>query len=291
MAWLRVQFFVDNDWSQRVSDALEAVGAIAVIIQSANDDACYDSDYGERPAWQKVCVTGLFPGDYFPDLIIDAVATVLGCQPSRYRVNRVEDQDWEQVSLDSFQPIMVGHHLWICPSWSQPPQREHVNIILDPGLAFGTGTHPTTALCLDWLSRNELQRLKVVDYGCGSGILAIAALKLGASCACGVDIDPRALTVSEDNAERNGVRSQFRAALPHELTEEVKADIVIANILANTLATLAPRLCTLVRTGGRLLLSGILEDQGDMVSCHYRPQFALERFRRDNWLLIVGTKR
>lgn len=291
MSWLRVQFFVENHWSQTVCDALQAAGALAVTTQCADDQACYQGQLATLPLWEHLAITGLFPARQKPEPVVGAIGRVLGHHGlPRHRIDYLDDRDWECAWLDSFQPRQVGRRLWVCPTQCEPPRPEAVNILLDPGLAFGTGTHATTGLCLDWLSRNPPVGLDVVDYGCGSGILAIAALKLGASYARGVDIDPQALSVSEDNARHNRVKSRFRALLPNDLPKAQTADVVIANILANTLIALAPRLSSMMRSGGHLLLSGILKDQGALVKSHYSPSFLFEQHCRDDWLLLAGIR-
>lgn len=292
MDWLLVQLSVGRDWSEIVCAALEDMGAIAVTTKSADDEACYEEGPQSQPPWRDLCITGLFPAVRAPEPIIEGVKQAL-CweQPPAYRIDQLEDREWENVTAESFRPRRVGHRLWVCPSWCDPPRPRDVNIILDPGLAFGTGTHASTALCLDWLSRHELGGLEVIDYGCGSGILAIAALKLGAARVWGVDIDPRALSVSEGNANRNGVGTEYSALCPKDLSQSQRADVVMANILANTLTRLAPRLSRLVKTGGRLLLSGLLKDQGKLVSSHYQASFSFEQNCREDWLLMIGTKR
>jgi ribosomal protein L11 methyltransferase len=194
-----------------------------------------------------------------------------------------------------YQPMRFGERLWICPSWTTPPDPDAVNLMLDPGMAFGTGTHPTTALCLEQLDALPIEGCSVVDYGCGSGILALAALKLGAARVLGVDNDPQALTASRDNAARNGVDAgRFSVALPGREDDAAwlhRADLVIANILAGPLAALAPRLCQLLAPGGTLLLSGLLVTQAKNLCEHYRPQLALGiAAERDGWVCLRGSR-
>ncbi|MBP3863108.1 MAG: 50S ribosomal protein L11 methyltransferase, partial [Pseudomonas sp.] len=202
------------------------------------------------------------------------------------------DQDWERSWMDNFHPMRFGQRLWIVPSWHAAPEPDAVNLLLDPGLAFGTGTHPTTALCLEWLDGQDLKNCTVLDFGCGSGILAIAAMLLGAKHAVGTDIDVQALEASRDNANRNGVDPQlFPLYLPEDMPQ-VQADVVVANILAGPLVSLAPQLSSLVKPGGRLALSGILAEQGEEVAAAYAQDFDLDPIaNRDGWVRISGRRR
>ncbi|MFQ5645052.1 MAG: 50S ribosomal protein L11 methyltransferase, partial [Thiogranum sp.] len=210
---------------------------------------------------------------------------------ARLKQETLHDQDWERLWLERFQPMKFGERLWICPDGQRPPQDDAAILIdLDPGLAFGTGTHATTALCLEWLDRHAPRQQSVLDYGCGSGILAVAALKLGAAQVWGVDIDRQALWASGENAERNGVRAGLRTGLPGELPDQV-FDLLLANILANPLIELAPRLAGLVRPDGWLVLSGILSAQADAVRAAYAPWFSLSGpVERDGWVRLHGKR-
>ncbi|HET9679284.1 MAG TPA: 50S ribosomal protein L11 methyltransferase, partial [Gammaproteobacteria bacterium] len=208
-----------------------------------------------------------------------------------YRVETVADQDWTRAWLKDFKPLQFGERLWIVPSAWEPPEPEAVNILLDPGLAFGTGTHPTTALCLEWLEKQALTNKTVLDFGCGSGVLAIAALKLGAVAALGVDNDPQALTASESNAGRNQVMERLQLCLPEALPQS-RFPIVVANILANPLIELAGQLANLTEPGGHIALSGILSEQGEIVEAAYAPFFELAPIQeKDGWLLISGQRK
>src|SRR5690606_27405757 len=204
----------------------------------------------------------------------------------------IADQDWERSWMDNFQPMRFGQRLWIVPSWHDAPDPEGVNLLLDPGLAFGTGTHPTTALCLEWLDGQDVRGQHAIDFGCGSGILAIAALLLGAERVTGTDIDPQALEASRDNAQRNGIAdARFALYLPEAMPSE-PADLLLANILAGPLVSLAPQLISLVKPGGRIALSGILAEQTDDILAAYDSAFTLDPVaEKDGWIRVTGVRR
>jgi ribosomal protein L11 methyltransferase len=204
----------------------------------------------------------------------------------------LEERDWVRAWMDNFHPMRFGRRLWICPTHCDPPEPAAVNIRLDPGLAFGTGTHPTTALCLDWLDGADLAGKSVLDYGCGSGILAIAAAKLGAKRVWAVDIDPQALLASDDNASENEVEDRIELFHPAELPTSLRVDVLLANILAGVLVRLAPEFGQRVKPGGRLALSGILEQHADVVQAVFSRDFAFDPpRRREDWVLLEGTRR
>ncbi len=206
-----------------------------------------------------------------------------------YKIEQIEDKDWEREWMDNFHPMQFGKRLWICPSWREVPDQNAVNVMLDPGLAFGTGTHPTTALCLEWLDGLDLTGKTVIDFGCGSGILAIAALKLGAKNAIGIDIDPQAILASRNNAEQNGVADRLQLFLSDDKPANLKADVVVANILAGPLKELYPIISQLVKEGGDLGLSGILETQAQSVCDAYTQSFDLDPVAvKEEWCRITG---
>lgn len=208
-----------------------------------------------------------------------------------HKIEQIEDKDWEREWMDNFHPMRFGQRLWICPSWRDVPDPTAVNVMLDPGLAFGTGTHPTTSLCLEWLDGLDLEGKTVIDFGCGSGILAIAALKLGAAHAIGIDIDPQAILASRDNAERNGVSERLSLYLPKDQPQDLQADVVVANILAGPLRELAPMISVLPRVGGHLGLSGVLASQAESVADAYRADFNIDPVaEKDEWCRITGVK-
>ncbi len=294
--WLQILIDATPETADLVSDALTEAGAVAVTLQDRGDEPLYEPDLGSETLWSRTCVTGLFDpqSDAQPLLksVRDALPTGMktGCH-----IKRLADRDWERVWLDHFRPMRFGQQIWICPTTGEPPQPDAINIMLDPGLAFGTGTHPTTALCLEWLDGNDLRDKQVLDYGCGSGILAIAAAKKGAGHVLATDIDPQALIATQDNARRNQVAHLINTQRVNPNNRDgltMQFDCLLANILANPLQTLAPRFAGHVKNGGDLVLSGILESQGGAVMAAYQPWFDnMNVTRRDEWLCISGKRK
>lgn len=294
LPWLKLKFRVANDEAERVAEALEEGAAEAVSLEDAGDQPLFDepdrAEEGSSPSyWRETWVGALLPIDADTDAVVQSVALALGRDPTCVR-EWIADQDWERAWLDQFKPLPFGGGLWICPSWCTPPERDATNVILDPGLAFGTGTHATTRLCLEWLAGHPTQG-DVIDYGCGSGILAISALNLGARRAFGVDIDPRALEVSRENARRNGVEAKCAFLLPEALASGIVGDMVFANILAGPLVRLAPTLTALTAPHGTLLLSGLLTQQRDEVHAAYEQEFTVEPRTLDGWALLVCRRK
>lgn len=278
-----------------IEDALFAVGASAVTLQDAADDPILEPGPGETPLWPTVNVNALFAADAEQNAIVAALHQVFGSSLPTHHFDVIEDRAWEREWLKDFRPMQFGKRLWICPGGMTPPTEaaagELCLIHLDPGLAFGTGTHPTTALCLEWLDGADVFDKRVIDYGCGSGILGIAALKLGAREVIGIDNDPQALIASRDNAERNEVATALQLQ-DVASTPPAAADIVIANILAGPLDQLAPLLASLVRPNGHIVLSGILHEQADGLAQRYSAWFDMASLeRRDDWMRLVGRKR
>ena len=288
MPWLKLKFCVGHDAAERVAEVLEACAAEAVSFEDAGDQPLFDEpdrvQDESRVYWRQTWVSALFPVTVDVEAVVQQVANDIG-HAAVWEREAVADQDWERAWLDQFKPLSFGHGLWVCPSWCAPPEPNAVNVILDPGLAFGTGTHATTRLCLQWLAAHPAQG-EVIDYGCGSGILAISALKLGARHALGIDIDPRALAVSEENARRNHVEMQCSFVLPDAL-QGARAELVFANILAGPLVQLAPVLTALTAPGGTLLLSGLLSEQVSEVRAAFEARFAVEVQTLDGWALLV----
>ena len=292
MPWLKLKLHIDEHHAQALADAFEERGAISVTLEDAAEEPLFETHWARTPLWSQVKVTGLFPEHTNTDEILACVRERLGlAELPAHEIDLLDDEDWAHSWMAHYKPLKVGRNLWVVPSWCTPPEPDAVNLILDPGLAFGTGDHPTTALCLDWLSEQSLQGKTVLDYGCGSGILSIAALKLGAAQAYAVDIDEQALEVTRRNAVYNGIHSGLHVMLPFELPQGFQADIVIANILFGTLIELAPEIKARVRPGGWLALSGLLEtEQAAEVRPHYEPPFALAQREKQNWVLLVGRK-
>lgn len=292
MPWLQVRLAITPEQAQTYEDALLEVGAVSVTFMDAEDQPIFEPDLGTTPLWSHTHLLALFEADVDPAPLLAHLELLTAAALPEHQIERIEDQDWERSWMDNFQPMRFGRRLWIVPSWHEAPQPEAVNLLLDPGLAFGTGTHPTTALCLEWLDGQDLAGCTVLDFGCGSGILAIAALLLGAERAIGTDIDPQALEASRDNAGRNGIAPErFPLYLPEQLPQQ-QADVVVANILAGPLVQLAPRITSLVKPGGRLALSGILAEQAEEVRIAYADAFELEpTAEKDGWVRIGGVRR
>jgi ribosomal protein L11 methyltransferase len=293
MPWLQLTLESTRDDAQRLGDALEEAGAVSVSLEGADTEPLFETDWHDTtPVWKQTRVVALFPEDTDTTAVMSMVATLLSLSaPPAFTTAAVADQDWVRVWMDRWQPLHFGADLWVVPSWLTPPDAGAANIILDPGMAFGTGTHATTAMCLEWLAVHPPRNLEIIDYGCGSGILAIAALKLGAAHALGTDTDPQALEVSRENAERNQVSDRFTLCPPEAVPADASADVLLANILAGPLIQLAPRLATLVRPGGLLVLSGLLVNQAEEVEAAYAAHFVLNRREHDGWAMLAGSKR
>ena len=291
MPWLQISFAAAPEQVTPLMEALEATGALSVSVKGDDAELRLQTALEETALWQRNDVTALYPESTDVADIVRQLRMQLAAEPPAPRIETLPDADWASAWKAQYRPLKVGRHLWICPSWLTPPEPTAVNILLDPGLAFGTGDHPTTGLCLEWLAEQELHGRDVIDYGCGSGILAIAALKLGARAAHAVDIDPQALRVSQENAERNAVAPRLTITSPEALPHTRPADIVIANILARPLIELAPRLRDLVQPAGKLLLTGLLREQADDVRAAYDAAFTFERRERGEWVLFVGHRK
>ena len=296
MAWLTLTVNVGAQFADGLSDVLLELGALSVDIHDADADSPNEhAMYGEpgEPAphlWSHNRVTALFAENSPLDAIMAQAAQTLGWQrPPSYSTETLADNDWVRLTQSQFSPIRISQRLWIVPTWHMPADPDAINITLDPGLAFGTGSHPTTRLCLRWLDTHIKGGERVLDYGCGSGILAIAALKLGAASATGIDVDAQAVQASRDNAIANQVGAQFYLA---DEAPKLPADIVIANILTNPLKILAPLLAAQTRLGGQIVLSGILGAQAVDVMSIYAQWFNLEApIREEDWVCLSGTKR
>lgn len=291
MGWIQTHLTVDKTQTPLLELLLENLGALAITLGDAGDEPMLEPAPGETPLWQATRVTGLFSGDTDPDTLRSDFEQALKRDLSRHLiVEFLQDKDWERAWLERFQPMRFGKRLWICPSGHHIDTAGAVVVDLDPGLAFGTGTHPTTDLCLQWLDQADLRGKTLVDFGCGSGILAIAALKLGATRVIGIDHDPQAILATQENARRNGVTEHLDVYLNKD-APDIQADIVLANILANVLVELHTDILAYVRCDGELVLSGILEAQaGDVISAYAgQVDFAPAR-TQDGWVRLHGHR-
>ena len=299
MPWIQIKIRLrtgtehDELVIEKASSLLTGQGAMSVTYTDAGDNPVYEPLPGETKLWSETIVTGLFDAEVKTGRIMDFVKSHL--RPGTQVTSEIlEDKDWVREWMDHFKPMKFGRRLWICPSWCKTPDPDAVNLMLDPGLAFGTGTHPTTAMCLEFLDGEPLEGKHVIDFGCGSGILAIAALLLGAKSALGLDIDPQAIKASGENAERNGVRDRLALRLTggDAPEENEKADVLVANILAGPLTELAPDIEKLVKKGGHLALSGILAKQADDVRSVYSEWFDMdEPLIREDWCRLTGIRK
>ena len=293
MPWLQLVLNLPKGRAEQFEDWLLELGACSVTYRDAADQPLFEPGPGEIALWEDLQLVGLFTDDYQESVLTDELAALLSGEPlPDLLFERLEDQVWERSWMEHFQPMQFGKKLWIYPSWAEVPDSGTI-LRLDPGLAFGTGTHPTTALCLEWLDGQPMTGKTVIDYGCGSGILAIAALILGASDVLAVDNDPQALQATQANAEQNACSDRLRLhAVPTDgaaLGEE--ADIVVANILAGPLCELASVIAPLVKPGGTLVLSGILADQAEQVMQAYTPGIRFEPpVNREGWVRLTGHK-
>ncbi|WP_279465227.1 50S ribosomal protein L11 methyltransferase [Aeromonas veronii] len=290
MPWIQIRINATAKTADKVSNILLGRGAQAVTFMDAKDVPVYEPMPGETPLWGETEVMGLFDAETDPAPTIAFFQQIFG-ENVGYKVEQLEDKDWVREWMDHFHPMQFGERLWICPSWRDVPNPDAVNVMLDPGLAFGTGTHPTTALCLQWLDGLDLTGKTVVDFGCGSGILGIAALKLGAARVIGIDIDPQAIQASRDNAARNGVADQIELYLPADQPQDVEADVVVANILAGPLRELAPLIAGHGKAGSLMALSGVLESQAPELETIYGQWFEMDPTAvKEEWCRLSGRK-
>jgi len=291
MAWLQLR--VHSRYPEFVDEILQACGASAVSFIDAEDDPVLEPAPGETPLWSNTVTLGLFPEKTDLQPVLDALREQLpDADTLQVSDELVEDQDWVRVWLKDCPPLKFGERLWVCPHEKRVDEPGSVTLLLDPGLAFGTGTHPSTALCLEWLATHDVSDQHVLDFGCGSGILAIAALLLGARHAVAYDIDPQAIQATRDNAVVNGVSDRLTTVDPERRVEPFPADLVLANILARPLIELAPQLSATIRSGGALVLAGLLDRQADEVRAAYAPWFDFEPDHcRDGWTRLYGRRR
>ncbi len=297
MPWLQMKLDIPPEQAEAWEELLLSLGSCAVTLEDGADQPLFEPELGSTPLWDKTRITGLF------DAEADLVAIKAGLQQGQQQIcpeqslpacktEILEDKDWEREWMDNFHPMQFGQRLWVCPSWKEVPDPTAANLMLDPGLAFGTGTHPTTALCLEWLEQQDCEGKEIIDYGCGSGILGIAALLLGGKQLTATDIDPQALQATRDNADRNRISAGLISLCYPDRMPAVKADILVANILAGPLVELAPTLAELVNQGGRIALSGVLESQAEPLMEAYAPWFELNSpVQREEWIRLTGVKR
>lgn len=292
MPWLQLRLAIQPEQAEPLEDSLLSLGAASVSYMDAEDQPIFEPDLGTTPLWSKTHLLALFPGETDRQQLMAQLQALCQGDLPQHELEEIADQDWERSWMDNFKPMRFGQRLWVVPSWHEAPAPDAVNLLLDPGLAFGTGTHPTTALCLEWLDGTDVKGKDVIDFGCGSGILAIAALLLGARHARGTDIDIQAIEASRDNARRNNIEDErFSLFLPEAMPQH-PAQVLIANILAGPLVSLGPQLSTLVAPGGRIALSGILAEQTEEILDAYRPNFDLDPVaEQDGWIRISGTRR
>jgi ribosomal protein L11 methyltransferase len=295
MAWQSLKISAGGEAAETLGDALMELGALSVSIEDADAQTAAEQpifgEPGEAPpgVWQHNVVSALFDTDTDIAAVMQALQQATGLHGLSHVIERIEEQDWVRATQSQFDPIRIRDDLWIVPSWHEAPNPDALNIVLDPGLAFGTGSHPTTHLCLAWLADHLHVGEAVLDYGCGSGILAIAAKRLGAGAVLGVDIDPQAMLASRQNADNN--QAEVRFELP-DAVPPFTAAVVVANILARPLLLLAPMLASHCQQGGRIALSGILHEQAEEVSACYSAWFDMATpIALENWVLLTGTKR
>lgn len=294
MPWLQISVHTTQNHAEQAEAVLLQNGACSITLNDAADEPILEPAPGETPIWQNIIATGMFDNTEDQPRLLANIKAAL--QPSDYRITSelLEDQNWSRSWMDNYHAMQFGERLWVCPWHIDPPEPDATNLRLDPGLAFGTGTHPTTSLCLSWLDQHIQQQQSLLDFGCGSGILAIAALLLGLQHADGVDIDPQALEASLANAEANQVEDRLHLYSATQFSAEhsqQQYDIVVANILSGPLVELAPMLARHARAGGDIVLSGILAEQADGVINAYAPFFTMDApLFEEDWVLLHGCR-
>lgn len=290
--WLQIHLTTTKQTAPLAELLLDGLGAISITMGDAADEPLLEPPLGATPLWCRTRVTGLFPEESNPEHLCKSIQNELQ-QDSLFEieVEHLSDQVWERVWMDNFHPMRFGQRLWIAPDGRRPEDPEAITVQLDPGLAFGTGTHPTTALCLKWLDQAQVDGKTIIDFGCGSGILSIAALLLGANSVTAVDHDPQALQATADNAEKNRVRNNL-TILDNQQLLGVIADITLANILANTIIELEPLFAAHTKSCGQIILSGILEEQADAVITAFDRNFDIQSpIIQEGWVLLHGLRR
>jgi len=295
--WLQIHITVDQAQVDSTETLLMSLGAVSVTLDDAEDQVLLEPLPGETPLWNKVIVTGIYQEDDQDPIDVEKLEAFLKEQlpDAPIRHEQLEDQVWERAWMDYYEPIQIAKKFWIVPEWLEAPDSNAVNIKLDPGLAFGTGNHASTFLCLQWLGQTDLKDKIVIDYGCGSGILGVAALLLGAKKVYATDIDPQAVLATKQNAELNHVLDRLFVGLPEEFNAEFKsqkADVLVANILAAPLMALAPEFATLLKSEGEFALAGVIEEQVADVTGVYSEFFDIVHIekREENWCRISGKR-
>lgn len=291
MTWHQISVITTEDLAPKLADYFDKLGAVSVTYMDAEDEPVYEPAIGETKVWTNTEFIALYELDAEPELIKTQIYKKFNSEQLHdWRYERVEDQEWERAWMEYYKPMKFADRLWVCPTDQEQYEPGTVCLTLDPGLAFGTGTHPTTALCLEWLASHDLADKKVIDYGCGSGILAVAAILLGAKHAHAVDIDPQAITATQSNALKNQVLDKIACYLPEHFTP-FQADIVLANILAKPLVDMAEQISGLVAPGGQLVLSGILQEQAESVMAAYRTYITFAApVQQEDWIRLEGIK-
>ncbi len=292
MTWHQITVITNENLAPRIADFFDNLGAVSVTYMDAEDEPVYEPAIGETKIWSNTEVIALYEIDVDPVLIKTRLyAQFKADQMHNYRHEIIEDQEWERAWMEFYKPMKFAEKLWVCPTDQEQYETGTVCLTLDPGLAFGTGTHPTTALCLEWLASHELAGKTVIDYGCGSGILAVAGILLGAKIAHAVDIDPQAITATQSNALKNKVADKVACYLPEQFTP-IQADLVLANILAKPLIDMAEQISNLVAPGSQLVLSGILYEQAESVMNAYQKYIIFNPpVQQEDWIRLDGIKR
>jgi ribosomal protein L11 methyltransferase len=291
MGWHQISVVTNEAYAPDIADHFSELGALSVTYMDAEDEPVYEPGIGETKIWAQTKVIALYDLDVDPKIIQSRLIERFQAMPLQaWQIEEIVDQVWERAWMEHYRPMKFGDKLWVCPTGQEPQEDDTVCLILDPGLAFGTGTHPTTALCLEWLAGHQLTGKTVIDYGCGSGILAIAAVLLGAEIVYAVDIDPQAITATENNAIKNYIKDKIVGMSPEQFDKvNVEADVVLANILAKPLIDMAEHISGLVKHNGFLVLSGILAEQADSVFEGYKQFLRLDdKIQKEDWVRLVG---
>lgn len=284
MAWLQINVLLPAQQTELIETVFTQLNSLAITYSDGGNQAIFEHELGNTPLWQFTRVTGLFENTDAKQLVKQVRQLLNADSPVEIHCQTLENKDWERAWLEHFKPMQFGERLWVIPNAYEPPDANAINIFLDPGLAFGTGTHETTALCLQWLAQNQINQLSVIDFGCGSGILAIAAAKLGAKKIIAIDIDPQAIIATKENSIKNQVENRIKA---EQTVPMQQVDLLIANILAKPLINLAPLFAKLLKPGATLVMSGILSEQADRLIEHYQSNFTqFNRQKKGDWILL-----